>query len=500
MKKLFMQILITLTVAIIALPAWSQQQLQKHLGPLTGIVQLGQNGPWNAASDQNWFILSNTTKPGDIQYYWLDRRQNSANYQMSTKVAVRATGRDVSYGGLLFNFRDGPEYFGITVGSDRSATVFVRHQNGIETQSAEGILARGDGSDVLTVTVIKTTVRFDLNNEKLFEISSQNGFSSKMGIFAVGTGSFGFTGFNIIDGQMNSGGNAPAGGPPPLPQSSEGPPPLPNSSSSGPPPLPKQAQGNLVLDQLYLSSALGIFAHELGHAIIGETKLPSTGPEEDVADSFAAYILASAYAEAPPENKQFIKGVVDYSSLTWFHLATKAQNSNAGHDWQDEHSPDIKRFRNWFCIVYGSNPNVFNDVAAKVGFTDRSKARCRYDYDRKLKAWEELLATRGRNLGPDLPGKLPANAPGGKAVLTFHPPETKYGKYIEHLLKSNKTVSLTSDFVAAYFVLPRDLKIDFRDCREVNAWYNPEKGKVTVCYSAIEWFATITAQGEGLIQ
>ncbi|GEM_PF-4690377 len=497
--KFYLKILLSLCCLLFAAtPAWSQSQLERHLGPLADIVKPGRSGPWDAYANNDWFMMSNTSQAGDIQYYWLERRQTSADYRISANIAVRASGREIAYGGLLFNFKQGPEYFGITIGSDKSATFLLRHKDGFETKAAEGITARGDGSDILTITVTGPTARFDLNGEKLFELNSRNGFSNKTGIIAVGEGNFGFTNYAIENGPKQA-------GPPQLPsspgnrsdQGNSEPPPLPPSTAqAGPPALPNRS--NMLVDQLYLSSALGIFAHELGHAIIGETKLPATGPEEDVADSFAAYILASAYAEAPPQNKDFIKGVVDYSALTWFHLSNVAQASNIAHDWQDEHSPDIKRFRNWFCIVYGSNPQAFDNVAAKVNFTDRSKARCKHDYQRKLTAWEELLATRGRNLGPDLPGKHPANTPGGKTILTFHPPETKYGQYIERLLKESKIVSLTSDYVATYFVLPRDLIIDFGDCEEVNAWYNPEKGRMVICYSAIEWFASVTARGEGL--
>src|SRR5690606_3088016 len=80
----------------------------------------------------------------------------------------------------------------------------------------------------------------------------------------------------------------PADGPPPLP-GGDGPPALPGSDGSPGPISDKKtgpASGPLNAQQqkitaIMLGSTFGVFAHELGHALIGELGIPATGSEED---------------------------------------------------------------------------------------------------------------------------------------------------------------------------------------------------------------------------
>lgn len=294
-------------------------------------------------------------------------------------------------------------------------------------------------------------------------------------------------------------------GPPPIPGGdTNGPPPIPGNDTSGPPRIPGQDQGTAMsaIDGLTreqaerrLGVALGIFLHEMAHAVIGETGLPATGPEEDTADSFSAFTMASMMEGATPQTQEFIVGVIESSTLLWYYTARAFQQQQVTHDWQDEHAPNIKRFRNSFCIIYGSNPQIFEPVANKVDFTDRSKQRCAYEFAKSYEAWDELLALRGRNLGADMPGRYPANQPGGKLNLTFQPSQSEYGRKTEELLKYQNLVPGITQLFEQYFVWPRDVTITFRDCEEINAWYNPMEASVTMCYSAIEFFEGFLNRG-----
>ena len=38
------------------------------------------------------------------------------------------------------------------------------------------------------------------------------------------------------------------------------------------------------------------------------------------------------------------------------------RGASSGSAWQDEHTGDLKRFRNMLCIMYGGNPGVFESV------------------------------------------------------------------------------------------------------------------------------------------
>src|SRR5690606_21166510 len=53
-------------------------------------------------------------------------------------------------------------------------------------------------------------------------------------------------------------------------------------------PLPDFGGDGGRIASVYYGLVRSIFAHEFGHALIGELQLPSTGPEEDAVDIYSA--------------------------------------------------------------------------------------------------------------------------------------------------------------------------------------------------------------------
>ena len=39
--------------------------------------------------------------------------------------------------------------------------------------------------------------------------------------------------------------------------------------------------------------------------------------------------------------------------------------------------------------------------------------------------------------------------------------------------------------------------VDFTECQDINAWYDPQQGKVTMCYGLIEHFSNVVFKAEG---
>jgi len=95
-----------------------------------------------------------------------------------------------------------------------------------------------------------------------------------------------------------------------------------------------------------LDAAIFILNHEVGHALVHQLELPTTGKEEDAVDEQASIILLESFpgGEAAVLNAAqsfFISGneVTDLSEL----------------DFADEHSLDAQRFFAISCLVFGSN-------------------------------------------------------------------------------------------------------------------------------------------------
>ncbi len=485
------------------------QGLSKHLGPLAGLVELGQDGAWTTSVEGGWFNMANSSDANSLRYYITDFPElNGGKRQVQVNAVLRGLGQDVSYAGVVFDWKSHSEYFAFLIGSDGSVMAVERTADGVQTYPAEdGIRARLDGSDVITLSETPTQVEMFLNGASVFVTDSENGFSRNYGVVAVGTGRFAYTGFSVqteagqggfpSPGTADTGGGAnpfpaPGGGQTPAPA------PAPAPAGGGVADLPAEQQTTI---KAILGTTLSVFMHEFAHALIGETGLPATGPEEDTADAYSAIMLAGAVgigAQTTAESS-FSEQMVEYGTLFWYFNGLANQNSAPGaDDWQDEHAPDLKRFRNGFCLMYGMTPAIYEDVADLVGFGANKRARCQEDAAKQLNAWMQILATIERNTGPGSNGAKPANAPGGGINVRFDDPgDSAAGQVIKAFMGDSGQLQTLMNGYAQIYVLPRDLQVTFTNCADLNAWYDPETHSITLCYALFDYTTSTVLQGLG---
>lgn len=244
--------------------------------------------------------------------------------------------------------------------------------------------------------------------------------------------------------------------------------------------------------EVAMGVTMGIFFHELGHAMIGELKLPATGPEEDTVDEFSA-IAMSQVAEG--EMDPLLGRVASYSSLLWYVLAEQAAQGRTPTPWHGEHSPNIRRFRHTFCLLFGSNPAMYSRLADQFRFDQRFRSRCEQDFTKRFKAWESIMASKARYPGLDSPGAYPADAPGGRINLSFRPSRSGYMPFAKQLFDA---LSPVLDNLSRYLVWPRNILVEFRDCGEINASYDPFQGRIEMCYEMIKHGTELVLRAEGI--
>lgn len=129
-------------------------------------------------------------------------------------------------------------------------------------------------------------------------------------------------------------------------------------------------------------AALFVLSHELGHAVIGELELPTTGKEEDCADEFAT-LLASE--ELGDRGK-----VAALGAAAWFDLMSSGTASVEELAFWDEHSLDQQRALKILCNLYASDPKEYAFVLDHVPAERLRLAQERYP--RKVRNWMRLLA------------------------------------------------------------------------------------------------------------
>jgi Putative metallopeptidase len=131
-------------------------------------------------------------------------------------------------------------------------------------------------------------------------------------------------------------------------------------------------------------ASIFFFYHEAGHMLIHELNLPVVGKEEDVADQFSAFFLLMNDSSAGKSDS----GEILMSAAKLFALE-KSLPSEQG--LQDEHALNRQRFYNLVCILYGAAPNKYQDLVARLDYSEQRLDRCQAESESLVTAWQRLL-------------------------------------------------------------------------------------------------------------
>jgi hypothetical protein len=121
--------------------------------------------------------------------------------------------------------------------------------------------------------------------------------------------------------------------------------------------------------------------HEIGHAPIDICQLPVLGREEDVADSVAA--ILGLYLQGDPH-------IVTDAAIE-FAAYAEMEDDNGGFDYSDVHSASGTRAFDLLCLVYGSNPDEYQDLVGEDGLPKERADLCSGEFNTKVKAWDTLF-------------------------------------------------------------------------------------------------------------
>jgi hypothetical protein len=149
--------------------------------------------------------------------------------------------------------------------------------------------------------------------------------------------------------------------------------------------LRKQLRGvtGLTTSQAVAYANQFVIAHEMGHALVNQLKLPITGKEEDAVDGFAAYLLTT--------DKRF--GPMAPVSAAALFDAIKTDDGKLGRsNFADEHSLPQQRVYQFLCWVYGSDRRAFRSIVGPDGLPRARARRCAGEYKQLRSSWDQLLA------------------------------------------------------------------------------------------------------------
>ncbi|QYJ22830.1 hypothetical protein KYT87_06230 [Achromobacter sp. ES-001] len=519
-----------LLLALAAVCAPAHAEFEQQLGPLAGGVRQQLLQGWTAGLQDGWFTLQNKGTPGSEQTLYVTAGPApDAGRITDVNVVVNSQNPKASIG-VVMNNRATKSLCLLEIMADKNTKLFcLEGQNRRDFGSVPNV-AKLDGSDRIKVVEVPGAARFIVNGQKIGDVADVSALGADIGIMAYDVGTFGIADFSITTNQGSkqppaappSTGLPPRGGgaasPPPAglpprggatgaspqntqprvntPQAA----PSPGGNNSGLPgsgPYPRFGGDTERIVAVYIGLMKSIFMHEFGHALIGELQLPSTGAEEDAVDIYAALQIVepTMYPSGSKDVDRMAREAATYAALQWYYSGKLSESrGQAPSAWQDEHTGDLKRFRNMLCIMYGGNPAVFETVAQQTGFEDRTKARCTDEFNKQNRAWRKILApyTRVGTWTPD--GEQPANAPGAPVNVVFEPSKRKIGNLFANNLSA--AIGENIKLLGKTYVLPRPVNVVFKDCGKLNAWYSPREGSITMCYELIENIAVMISDIE----
>lgn len=238
---------------------------------------------------------------------------------------------------------------------------------------------------------------------------------------------------------------------------------------------------------LGISSMIFSFYHETGHMLVSELKLPVTGPQEDVVDEFAAFVLTEALKGAPEDEKAGLADIIYAGALYWKLAAAEHEAGGGKFRYYDEHPPDERRFYSILCIATAADPMRFIGRAVKDGVPQERIEKCALEYKTKYAAWDQLMK-------PHAPGRL-ARAMGlHKMTLDYGPAgKAEWGAF-ENIYRQGLIFQPLLAAVGNAIELPEDITVVAKACGEVNAWWSSRDKTITLCHDLFEHETEIFAK------
>jgi hypothetical protein len=235
--------------------------------------------------------------------------------------------------------------------------------------------------------------------------------------------------------------------------------------------MSEQQQQDLV--EFVAGNMLFVGFHEMGHALVGQLRLPVLGRGEDAADSFATLAMLQ-------EGTEFSVNVLVQAARGWFLMDRREQKLGNMLSFYDEHGLDKQRAYAIVCLMVGSNDKLFKELADWVQMPEERQQTCHNDYDDAKYSWDVVLKPFLRS----------ADQPKSNIDIVYEPGPGKLDAYARSF-RSIGFLETLAEHTSRRYVLPRPIGVVMKGCGDSNAWWNTPTLKETLCYEMAEDFVEL---------
>jgi hypothetical protein len=225
---------------------------------------------------------------------------------------------------------------------------------------------------------------------------------------------------------------------------------------------------------------LFVTIHELGHALVSEFDLLVLGREEDAADAYATLGALQCGSD-------FSHRVLVEAAKGWFMTAQRDRKSGDAPHYYERHGLDEQRAYQIVCLMVGSDPARFKDLADETGLPKDRRQSCGWDYDTASRSWERALAAHQRA----------ADQPKPRIEVIYGEGKGKLARYA-HIFSTTRFLETIVEQVADRFAWPAPIVVEMRTCGEPNARWTIPTRRLHVCYELVQEFVELyRGYGEG---
>jgi hypothetical protein len=216
--------------------------------------------------------------------------------------------------------------------------------------------------------------------------------------------------------------------------------------------------------------------HELGHALISELDIPVTGREEDAVDRIAIWMMTPESGDEEPD--YFLDAMQG-----WFSFGDQTPLEDI--QWWGEHGTDQQRGYQIACLLFGSDPQRYKQLAADTNLPPERQETCVWEFQQNEAAWDRLLLPHVRAEGE--------TASMESVVVTYDATE-RYRTEREYL-KALGLLEHVATLMRDDYQLEAGIKVAAEECGQANAFWNADDRKLVICYELVEDYKSIAGTG-----
>lgn len=235
--------------------------------------------------------------------------------------------------------------------------------------------------------------------------------------------------------------------------------------------LTQQQREDLV--EFVVGNMLFVMLHELSHAVVSEFDIPVLGRDEDAADDFAVQRGLSV-------GSAFSHRVLTEAAKGWFYSDERDRRDGEALAFYDEHGLDKQRAYNIVCLMVGSDPALFKDLANQTKLPPERQQTCPNDYKKVARAWQRMLQEHRRSA--DQP-KVNINVIYGEGKGDLAPFAAGF--------RSVHFLEVAAQNAADLLAWKMPFTLEMKTCGFINAAWVTETRNLTLCYELAQDFAEL---------